>query len=135
MNPSSASPPPAPTLAPQPPAINFAAEWLDEDGRVYPKNVDYATQCPKGHALAPCAGGGGGGAAVLICRVCHGFRQREHALQWLVCSVAGCCEGYAVCDACVIALGSAPAAGAGGDDFSMIVSRRAWQQKPHLLCL
>jgi hypothetical protein len=32
--------------APQPRAIDFATEWLDEDGRVCPKNVDYATQCP-----------------------------------------------------------------------------------------
>jgi hypothetical protein len=95
---------------------------LDEDGRVCPKSVDYATQCPKGHALAPCAGGGGGGGgADLICRVCHGCRQREHALQWCVCSVAGCCGGYAVCEACVTALGSAPAAGAGGDDFPSVV--------------
>jgi hypothetical protein len=37
--------------APQPQAVNFATEWLDEDGRVCPKNVDYATQCPKGHHL------------------------------------------------------------------------------------
>ena len=28
------------------PPLNFATEWLDEDGRVCPKNVDYATQCP-----------------------------------------------------------------------------------------
>ena len=106
--------------APPLPAINLATEWLDEYGDVCPKNVDYATQCPKGHALAPCAGGGGGGAD-LICRVCHGCRQREHALQWRVCSVVGCCRGYVVCDACVITLGSAPAAGAGSDDFPSVV--------------
>ena len=58
-------PPPLPSIptrpsppAPPPRAINYATEWLDEDGRVCPKNVDYSTQCPKGHALGPCAAGG-----------------------------------------------------------------------------
>jgi len=32
---------------------NFSSEWEDEDGHVWPKNVDFTSQCPKGHALAP----------------------------------------------------------------------------------
>ena len=71
--------------APQPRAINFATEWLDEDGRVCPKNVDYATQCPKGHALVPLDGGGGAQAqeasgADVMCRVCHASTPRQQTM-------------------------------------------------------
>jgi len=105
-NPRPSSPPT------QPPAINFATEWLDELGRVCPKNVDYATQCPKGHTLAPFDGCGEPPAqqlsdADVICRVCHGSTQRRHAHGWLTCSIAGCCGGYAMCAACVTVLGRA----------------------------
>ncbi len=31
---------------------NFSSEWEDEDGCVWPKNVDFTRQCPKGHLLA-----------------------------------------------------------------------------------
>ena len=116
---ASSSPPP-------PPVINFATEWLDEDGRVCPKNVDYATQCPKGHALAPLVCSGDpqpqqASDADVICRVCHGLTQRQHARDWLQCSVA-CCRGYAVCARCVIELGSTHrAAAARPDDFCMNV--------------
>ena len=41
--------------APPSPAVNVATEWLDELGCVCPKAVDYASQCPKGHSLAPFA--------------------------------------------------------------------------------
>jgi hypothetical protein len=106
--------------APQPRAINFATEWLDEDGRVCPKNVDYATQCPKGHQLMPLGGGG----ADVMCRVCHASTPRQHACQWLVCSVTGCCGGYAVCAACVALLAcSRKAVSAIADDFCMMVCR------------
>jgi hypothetical protein len=121
--PSSAS-----SSAPPPPAINFATEWLDELGRVCPKNVDYATQCPKGHALAPFDGSGEppeqqpSDADDVICRVCHGSTQRGHARGWLTCSVAGCCGGYAVCAACVTVLGRAlQRAAASTDNFCMTV--------------
>ena len=101
------------------PPLNFATEWLDEDGRVCPKNVDYATQCPKGHALTPLGGGGG---ADVMCRVCHASTLRQHACQWLVCSVACCCGGYAVCAACVALLAcSRKAVAALADDFCMMV--------------
>jgi hypothetical protein len=122
MNPSSAS------SSSQLPAINFATEWLDELGCVCPKNVDYATQCPKGHALAPFDVSGEPPAQQpsdreIICRVCHESMQRQHLRAWLTCSVAGCCAGYAVCAACVNALGSAPkSAAASADSFCMMVT-------------
>ena len=105
-----------------PPGINFATEWLDELGRVCPKNVDYATQCPKGHALAPFDGSGEPPAqepsdADVICRVCHGSTQRCDARSWLKCSVAGCCGGYAVCAECSSVLRDAGGAAPATDDF------------------
>jgi hypothetical protein len=113
--------------APPTPAVNVATEWLDELGCVCPKAVDYASQCPKGHALAPLAGGGCGAAAQrVMCRICHTHAESEQAAQWLVCSVAGCCAGYAVCDGCVSALlHQAPAAVAAGEGFSSQVNRAA----------
>ena len=108
------------------PAVNVATEWLDELGCVCPKAVDYASQCPKGHALVPFAGGGCGAAAQrVMCRICHTCAQSEQAALWLVCSVAGCCAGYAVCDGCVRALHQAPAAVAADDGFSSQVNRAA----------
>jgi hypothetical protein len=125
---SSATLAPEQPPAPQPRAINFATEWLDEDGRVCPKNVDYATQCPKGHDLVSVSLGGGGGAeaqqasgANVMCRVCHASTPQQHACEWLVCSVAGCCGGYAVCAACACALDRADAADAGSEDFPLEV--------------
>jgi hypothetical protein len=123
------------------PPHNFATEWLDEDGNVCPKNVDYATQCPKGHALAPfvCSGGPQAqqpsDADDVICRVCHGSAQRQHASDWLVCSVTACCGGYAVCAACVTALviADVAAAAAGPDDFCMMVMSLACELKQCLV--
>ena len=136
---SSATLAPEQPPAPQPRAINFATEWLDEDGRVCPKNVDYATQCPKGHDLVSVSLGGGGGAeaqqasgADVMCRVCHASTPRQHACEWLVCSVAGCCGGYAVCAACVGLLAcSRKAVAAIADDFCMMV----WGSISRLLLL
>jgi hypothetical protein len=110
---------PAPVASP-PPNVNFATEWLDEHGCVCPKAVDYATQCPKGHALAPFADGGVSSHR-LMCRICHAFTEREHALQWLVCSVTECCGGYAVCGGCAVALQQAPAAVVDRDDLFSLV--------------
>ena len=104
------------------PAVNFATEWLDECNRVCPKSVDYATCCPKGHALVPLADGGGSAPAQrFMCRICHDFTGRQQALLWLVCSVAGCCGGYTVCDTCVSALQQAPASAAASHDFPSMV--------------
>jgi hypothetical protein len=124
---SSATSAPEQPPVPQPRAINFGTEWLDEDGRVCPKNVDYATQCPKGHHLVSVSLGGGAEAqqasgADVMCRVCHASMPRQHACEWLVCSVAGCCGGYAVCAACVGLLAcSRKAVAAIADDFCMMV--------------
>jgi hypothetical protein len=116
----------SPTSAAAAPAINVATEWLDELGCVCPKAVDYASQCPKGHSLVPFAGGGCGAAAQRVtCRICHTHAESEQAALWLVCSVAGCCAGYAVCDGCVRALHQAPAAVAAGEGFSSQVNRAA----------
>ena len=121
MNPSSGN------SSSQPPAINLATDWLDELGCVCPKNVDYATQCPKGHALAPLDASGEPPAKQpsdreIICRACHGSTKRQLVCGWLTCSVAGCCAGYAVCAACVIALGCVPkSAAASTDNFCMMV--------------
>ena len=112
--------------APPSPAVNVATEWLDELGCVCPKAVDYASQCPKGHALVPFAGGGCGAAAQrVMCRICHMCSQSEQAALWLVCSVARCCAVYVVCDGCVSALHQAPAAVAAGEGFSSQVNRAA----------
>jgi hypothetical protein len=82
MNPPAASP------LPPPPAITFATDWRDEHGCVCPKAVDYATQCPKGHALVAFTGRGGDASAQsVMCRVCHVITERNHASQWRVCSV------------------------------------------------
>ncbi len=111
------------------PPLNFATDWLDEDGRVCPKNVDYATQCPKGHTLVPLNGGGAPQAqqasvAGVMCRVCHASMSRQYAREWLVCAVAGCCGGYAVCAACVALLccSHGKSVAASGDDFCIMVS-------------
>jgi hypothetical protein len=112
-----------PSSSPPPPAINFASEWLDEYGCVCPKAVDYTTQCPKGHALVRYTDGGcNAPAQSLLCRVCHTFTGLNDASQWLVCSAAGCCAGYAVCDCCVHELRKqAPASAAGSDDTHPLV--------------
>ncbi len=119
------------------PSINFATEWLDEHGRVCAKAVDYATQCPKGHALAHFAQGGGHAPAQrLMCRVCHAFEERERASQWLVCSVTECCAGYAVCNCCASAVQQAPAAVAAGQGFSTLVTHSVTEAASFLsLCI
>ena len=59
----------------------------------------------------------------VMCRICHTHAGSEQAeTQWLVCSVSGCCAGYAVCDGCVRALHQAPAAVAAGEGFSSQVN-------------
>ena len=113
--------------APNPPqsrAIDFSTEWLDDCGRVCPKAVNYTSQCPKGHALVPFAGADcGASSRLLMCRVCHSYAKLEHTSQWMVCSVTGCCAGYAVCDGCLCALQQAPAAIEAGENFCTMVNR------------
>jgi hypothetical protein len=107
---------------------NFGTEWVDEDGCVWRKNVDFSRECAKGHALAPLGDcGGDGGGMRLMCRLCHSFSgvDSHEAASWLTCSVvAGCCGGYAVCCSCALLAPSAAAAvpSAGSDDFCTLVS-------------
>jgi hypothetical protein len=111
---------------PQSRTIDFSTEWLDEHGCLCPKAVSYTSQCPKGHALVPFAGADCAALSqLLMCRVCHSCAKLEHALQWMVCSVTGCCAGYAVCDCCLCALEQAPAAVAAGEKFCTLVHRAA----------
>ena len=123
-----------PSSAPPKPAVNVATEWLDELCCVCPKAVDYASQCPKGHALVPFAVFSVGifGASeqdIIIshmCRICHTRSESEQAeTHWLVCSEPGCCAGYAVCDGCISELHQAPVAVAAGEGFSSQVNRAA----------
>ena len=109
------------------PSHNFGTEWVDEEGRVWSKNVDFSRECAKGHALAPLGDcGGDGGGMRLMCRLCHSFcrRDSDEAASWLTCSVvAGCCGGYAVCCSCARATSAAAAvAPAGSGDFCTLVS-------------
>jgi hypothetical protein len=109
------------------PSHNFGTEWVDEDGRVWRKNVDFSRECAKGHALAPLGDcGGDGGGMRLMCRLCHSFcrRDSDEAASWLTCSVvAGCCGGYAVCCSCArVPSAAAAVASAGSVDFCTLVS-------------
>ena len=82
---------------------NPSMEWLDEDGLVCPKNVNFSRECAKGHALLSfCTDGLNRSANMLMCRVCHIVAKSDLG-AWLVCSIAGCCGGYAVCGSCASA--------------------------------
>jgi hypothetical protein len=109
------------------PSHNFSTEWVDEGGRVWPKNVDFSRQCAKGHALAPLGARGGLACVRLMCRLCHCFcgRDCEEAAGWLMCSEdVGCCGEYAVCFSCVRSASVAATACTGPDDFRTQVSCR-----------
>ena len=105
---------------------NFSTEWVDEEGGVWPKNVDFSRECAKGHALAPLGDcGGDAGGKQLMCRLCHSFcgRNCDEAASWLTCSIdSGCCGGYAVCCSCASTPSSAAVVCAGLDDFETVVS-------------
>jgi hypothetical protein len=114
---------------------NLSTEWVDEGGRVWPKNVDFSRQCAKGHALAPLGERGGQADRRLMCRLCHCFCERDcdEAASWLMCSEdAGCCGEYAVCCSCAR---SPSAAAAGSEDFSTLVSCKVeWCVRELTLC-
>jgi hypothetical protein len=96
----------APPAAAAAPAINFATQWVCERGLVWPKAVDYMTQCPKGHTLTACA-------CLPRCHVCGDDVQDDGGMS--------CTQGctYGVCATCLTTLKQrpAPAAGGGGGDF------------------
>ena len=97
----------SPALGLPPPIINFATEWLDDSGRVCPKNVDFSQQCPKGHALMLMDNVDyNGSIKELMCRICHTLcaREADETASWFICSVDPvCCSGYAVCASCLLA--------------------------------
>jgi hypothetical protein len=99
---------------------NLITEWVDEGGRVWPKNVDFSRQCAKGHTLVPLGERGGLADRRLMCRLCHCFCERgcDEAASWLMCSEdVGCCGEYAVCCSCARSASTAAASRAGPDDF------------------
>jgi hypothetical protein len=113
---------------------NFASQWMDEDGRVWAREVDFLRQCPKGHALTKFHRDVFDvNAKQLLCRICHTtcLCNSDCAAEWNVCSVvSGCCFGYAVCSSCASAssVAAAPSTGAGdhvrtqvGDDIRISV--------------
>jgi hypothetical protein len=106
------------------PAHNFSCEWLDEDGRVCPKNVDFSRQCPKGHPLAEfkCCSAAFA-CRQLMCRLCHTFCPSDsgQATDWLVCLVTGCCGWYGVCGGCARASSETAASAVDADDFCTLV--------------
>ncbi len=115
------------------PSLSFSTQWLDEDGLVCPKNVDFLHQCPKGHTLVPLGNccGEGDGDLPLLCRVCHCVASHNPAPNWMVCSTtASCCGGYAVCADCTLASNEAPAAAALTDNFPALVNA----VRTHLSC-
>jgi hypothetical protein len=107
------------------PTFNPSTEWLDEHGRICPKAVDYASQCPKGHALVAFTVGGSASVQRVVCRVCHSFTVHERASQWLTCNVSACCGSYAVCNPCVRSLPQTPSAVSESEGFSFSVIRFA----------
>ena len=109
------------------PSHNFGTEWVDEDGHIWRKNVDFSRECAKGHALAPLGDfARDGGGMRLMCRLCHSLcgRDSDEAASWLTCSVvSGCCRGYTVCCSCARAPSAAAAVeSAGSGDFCTLVS-------------
>jgi hypothetical protein len=100
------------------PKHNLSTEWVDENGVVCPKNVNFACQCPKGHAL-----GSACSSARRLCRMCHCYSSGcDEACRWLVCSVVeGCCGGYAVCDKCSAASPATHSASTQWDKFCFSV--------------
>ena len=116
---------------------NPSVEWLDEDGHICPKNVDFSRECAKGHALVSFGADGlSRSAHKLMCRVCHIVAAGDLG-AWLVCSVAGCCGGYAVCGSCTLAPATPVFAPPASDEFCMQVFRHSTclsEISPEIVC-
>jgi hypothetical protein len=94
------------------PSFNQGTQWMDHNGCVFPKNVDFSRQCPKGHTLTRLSSKDDHGLP-LMCRLCHvkGYRDQSN---WMVCRdytnhdsssfefrfACICCGRYAVCPGC-----------------------------------
>ena len=118
------------------PSHNFGTEWVDEDGCVWPKDVNFSRQCAKGHALQLLGKWcGDKGGLKLMCRICQCFTRRDskQAASWLVCSDhVRCCGEYAVCCSCALEPGAAAVVCTGSDDFNTLVSEQRLAVPPTL---
>jgi hypothetical protein len=107
------------------PSHDSSTQWLDEDGRAWPKNVDFSRECSKGHTLVLLGDCGDIiGDDIIICRLCLSLceRKSEEAANWLLCSFdVSCCGGYAVCCICARAPGAAAVVSEGCDDVRTLV--------------
>ena len=84
------APPPTPANSSQ---INYSTEWKCDQGIIWPKIVDYALQCSKGHNLArlPCTGS----HEQRLCRLCAVEPSHTSQQNYYCCY----CD-YIVCQAC-----------------------------------
>jgi hypothetical protein len=101
------------------PSFNQGTEWIDHNNCVFPKNVDFCRQCPKGHTLARLSSKNDK-MLMLMCRLCHvdGSRNcdqsnwmvcRDHAAEYAMIDLTCiCCGRYAVCPGCSQRSVSAP---------------------------
>ena len=106
------------------PRISFATQWVDEEGILRAKRVQYRRSCPRSHVLVPLAPVDTGSTPPL-CNVCQCICVADDAAAspHLCCKQRGC--SYHVCLACQQALEDAemtvaPAA-LNGDDFPLDV--------------
>jgi hypothetical protein len=93
--------------APAPPPhgvspVNFATEWTCELGVTWPKIVNYATQCSKGHTLVPITPS----VQSAPCRICGVNAFNSSALSTSVLSPSLHCKhcSYFVCQSCISTL-------------------------------
>ena len=90
------APAPPPPLAP---LVNFATEWTCELGVTWPKIVNYASQCSKGHTLAPSTLP----VQPVLCRICGLDAFNSPAVSTLALSPPLHCKhcSYFVCQSCI----------------------------------
>lgn len=100
-----------PPLPPQSNRIDYKTEWECEQGIIWPKIVNYAVQCSKGHNLASSSASVSFTASQtptrpFLCRVCGQDPSMSHSYGGHACisppAPAACryCD-YVVCQACV----------------------------------
>ncbi len=92
-------------------SYNRGNQWMDHNGCIFPKKVDFCRQCPKGHTLVRLDTKNDG--LRLMCRLCHVTGDRDQS-NWMVCLdhteenvglkmrlfACICCGRYAVCPSC-----------------------------------
>ncbi len=100
-----APPPPPPHVK----RIDYKSEWECEQGIIWPKNVNYACQCSKGHDLTSSSTSVSFSAAItpsrpLPCRVCGQHPSLPQAFMAPAPPVTCRYCDYVVCQACVNAV-------------------------------